>query len=322
MEPARRRWRSAGCFADGNADRGRRAPASAAPLQDFTLAKNGGNSDRPRPRRGRERPRHVHVLRLHAPHTLTFPSRTVDLTTSPSTHVEKLDPRTCRATVSESGTFSFDTSSGQILEGGSGPYTLAGTRQGTRTASGCAFPSADLTQFSLIARSTEIHASCSDRGSRPRRGGRAPVVLPQSDAMGWVTVGAVQATPVFLDSDATVEKAVRLIEEAAGEAPGWWCSRRRSCRPIRTGCGGLPAWSDGTLYARLSTRPSRARPDRARLGEAAAEAGAYVVDRCQRADRGRDALQLAAATSTPTAAPAVAPEAHAHRWGAAGVGLR
>ncbi len=117
---------------------GAAAPASAAPLQDFTLAKNGTT------RIVLAQGLVVNGLGTFTAsgsthYTLTFPSRTVDLTTSPSTHVEKLDPRTCRATVSESGTFSFDSLSGQILEGGSGPYTLAGTRQGTRTASGCAF---------------------------------------------------------------------------------------------------------------------------------------------------------------------------------------
>ena len=34
--------------------------------------------------------------------------------------------------------------------------------------------------------------------------------------MGTVTVAAVQATPEFLDRDATVQKVVRLTKEAAG----------------------------------------------------------------------------------------------------------
>ena len=35
--------------------------------------------------------------------------------------------------------------------------------------------------------------------------------------MQKVKAAAVQATPVFLDLDATVKKAISLIEEAAGE---------------------------------------------------------------------------------------------------------
>ena len=38
-----------------------------------------------------------------------------------------------------------------------------------------------------------------------------------------VRVAAVQATPVVLDVEATVDKVVRLIGEAAAEGPSSWC---------------------------------------------------------------------------------------------------
>ncbi|MEA2685666.1 MAG: hypothetical protein QOE93_861 [Actinomycetota bacterium] len=133
------------------------APASAAPLQDFTLAKNGGS--RVVVAQGAIE-NGVGTFASPGPnrYTLNFSDGTVDLGTTPTTNVQTVDPRTCRATVYETGTFSFSKFSGEIIFGGSGPYNLVGSRQGTKTAVGCAFTSPDLTQFSLTARSTEIHA--------------------------------------------------------------------------------------------------------------------------------------------------------------------
>jgi nitrilase len=91
-------------------------------------------------------------------------------------------------------------------------------------------------------------------------------------------VAAVQATPVFLDRDATVEKAVGLIKDAAaggaalavfGEAfvpayPDWvW----------RT-----PPWADHGLTRLLREQAVEVPgPSTQRLGEAAAAAGIHVV---------------------------------------------
>ena len=93
-----------------------------------------------------------------------------------------------------------------------------------------------------------------------------------------VTVAAVQASPVFLDREATADKVCALVKEAAaadaelivfGESfipayPDWvW----------RT-----PAWSDGEFVQRLYAQAvSVPGPTLQRIGEAAAEANAYVV---------------------------------------------
>lgn len=93
-----------------------------------------------------------------------------------------------------------------------------------------------------------------------------------------VTVAAVQACPVFLDRDATIERLVTTIKEAAASGarlvvfpeaivPGYpdWVWR-------------LPAWSDTAWYHRLHDQaveiPS---PATDQLGAAAAEAGVWVA---------------------------------------------
>ena len=52
-----------------------------------------------------------------------------------------------------------------------------------------------------------------------------------------VRVAAIQATPVILDAEACVAKAVRLFEEAAGQGASSRCCRRRSSRCIRRTAG-------------------------------------------------------------------------------------
>lgn len=93
-----------------------------------------------------------------------------------------------------------------------------------------------------------------------------------------LTVAAVQATPVFLDRDATVEHLVRLTKEASSAGarlvvfpeaivPGYpdWVWRR-------------PAWSDLDWYRRLHDQAVEVPgPATEALGAAANEAGAWVV---------------------------------------------
>lgn len=96
--------------------------------------------------------------------------------------------------------------------------------------------------------------------------------------MGSVTVAAVQPTPVFLDRDATVERLVVSIKEAAADGarlivfpeaivPGYpdWVWR-------------LPAWSDRAWHARLYDQAvDIPGPVTKTLGAAAKEASAWVA---------------------------------------------
>jgi nitrilase len=95
---------------------------------------------------------------------------------------------------------------------------------------------------------------------------------------GEVTVAAVQAAPVFLDREATLDVLVRHVEAAAAEGaqlivfpeailPGYpdWVWRQ-------------PAWSDGEWYERLFDQAvDIPGPATDRLGDAAQAAGAWVV---------------------------------------------
>ena len=99
-----------------------------------------------------------------------------------------------------------------------------------------------------------------------------------SSSVGEVTVAAVQPTPVFLDRDATVERLVVSIKEAAAEearlivfpeaiVPGYpdWVWR-------------APAWSDADWYARLYDQAVEIPgPVTDALGAAAKEAGAWIA---------------------------------------------
>ena len=95
---------------------------------------------------------------------------------------------------------------------------------------------------------------------------------------GPVRVAAVQATPVFLDRDATVDKACGLIKEAAGAGASLIAFPETFIPTYPDWVWRLPAWRDAELVARLY-RESVAVPGPTvdRLGAAAAEAGVYVA---------------------------------------------
>ncbi|MGQ0630822.1 MAG: carbon-nitrogen hydrolase family protein [Sporichthyaceae bacterium] len=93
-----------------------------------------------------------------------------------------------------------------------------------------------------------------------------------------VTVAAVQATPVFLDTDATVEKACALIAEAAGQGARLIVFPEAFIPTYPDWVWRLPAWSDGQYMSRLYDQAVEVPgPVVARLGEAARAADAYVV---------------------------------------------
>ena len=93
-----------------------------------------------------------------------------------------------------------------------------------------------------------------------------------------VTVAAVQATPVFLDTEATVEKACGLIKEAAGQAARLIVFPEAFVPTYPDWVWRLPAWGDGQFMSRLYDQAvSVPGPIVTRLGEAAREAAAYVV---------------------------------------------
>jgi nitrilase len=93
-----------------------------------------------------------------------------------------------------------------------------------------------------------------------------------------ITVAAVQATPVFLDREATTEKACALIKEAGASGASLIVFPETFIPTYPDWVWRVPAWNDDAFVARLRAEsvavPS---PTTERLGEAAAAAGAYVA---------------------------------------------
>ncbi len=132
--------------------------ASAAALQDFYLVKNNGV--RFVMAQGLQLNGNGTFIETSAPSfLLDLPQADVTLTTTASAHVETLDLATCRAAVRETGSFNFEyIAPDHTRFGGDGPYTLSGTRQGTKVGRACAFTSPALTQFALTAHAVALYA--------------------------------------------------------------------------------------------------------------------------------------------------------------------
>nr|AAR97433.1 nitrilase [uncultured organism] len=93
-----------------------------------------------------------------------------------------------------------------------------------------------------------------------------------------VTVAAVQATPVFLDREATSDKVCALVKEAAGHGAELIVFPESFVPAYPDWVWRTPAWSDTEFvkrfYANAVTVPGATLE---RIGAAAAEAEAYVV---------------------------------------------
>jgi len=93
-----------------------------------------------------------------------------------------------------------------------------------------------------------------------------------------VTVAAVQASPVFLDRDGTVAKAVDLIEQAAAERARLIVFPETFIPTYPDWVWRTAAWHDGAFVKRLYQQSVEVPgPVTDRLGAAAAAAGAYVA---------------------------------------------
>ena len=93
-----------------------------------------------------------------------------------------------------------------------------------------------------------------------------------------VTVAAVQATPVFLDAEATAAKATALIKEAAHHGAELIVFPESFIPAYPDWVWRTPAWSDSEFVKRFyANAVSVPGPILEVIGEAAAEASAYVV---------------------------------------------
>jgi nitrilase len=93
-----------------------------------------------------------------------------------------------------------------------------------------------------------------------------------------ITVAAVQASPVFLDREATTDKACALIKEAGAAGASLVLFPETFIPTYPDWVWRLPAWNDDTFVSRLRAEsvaiPS---PTAERLAEAAAESGTFVA---------------------------------------------
>ena len=100
-------------------------------------------------------------------------------------------------------------------------------------------------------------------------------------------VAAVQATPVFLDRDATVDRACELTAKAAAAGASLVVFPEAFVPGYPDWVWRTPAWSDGKLTGRLLANAVEVpSPSVDRLGAAAAEAGVYLAIGVNEADGG------------------------------------
>ncbi len=101
-----------------------------------------------------------------------------------------------------------------------------------------------------------------------------------------VIAAAVQATPVFLDREATIDKVVDLTAKAAAEGAGLVVFPEAFVPTYPDWVWRTPAWSDRLLYEALAaqavTVPSAATD---RMGEAALAARAWLAVGVNEKDR-------------------------------------
>jgi nitrilase len=91
-------------------------------------------------------------------------------------------------------------------------------------------------------------------------------------------VAAVQAAPVFLDRDATVDKACALIAEAAAQGAGLVAFPEAFVPGYPDWVWRTPAWHDGEFAQRLYAGAIEiGSPAAGRLADAAAGSGVYVA---------------------------------------------
>jgi nitrilase len=91
-------------------------------------------------------------------------------------------------------------------------------------------------------------------------------------------VAAVQATPVFLDREATTDKVIELVREAADAGASLVAFPETFIPTYPDWVWRLPAWSDGAFMERLYAESVEVPgPTVSRLGAAAADAGVHLA---------------------------------------------
>jgi nitrilase len=96
--------------------------------------------------------------------------------------------------------------------------------------------------------------------------------------MTSTTIAAIQATPVFLDRDATIEKMGRLAKEAAGRGAALAVFPEAFVPTYPDWVWRTTPWADGDWYARLAEQSVDVPgPACAAIGAIAAEHGIYLV---------------------------------------------